>query len=78
MLGTVLGNLQGKVAGVDHILADAGDFVAEDEGVLAARLAAESAQLDRMDRLLHGDDGIPLRMQRGDGVQGIIEMHPRD
>ena len=78
MLGTVLGNLQGKVAGIDHILADAGDFVAEDEGVLAAGLAAEGAQLDRMDRLLHGDDGIPLRMQRGDGVQGIIEMLPRD
>ena len=78
MLGTVLGNLQGKVAGVDHILADAGDFVAEDEGVLAAGLAAESAQLDRMDRLLHGDDGIPLRMQRGDGVQGVVIMLPRD
>ena len=78
MLGTVLGNLQGKVAGIDHILADAGDFIAEDERVLAPGLAAESAQLDRMDRLLHGDDGIPLRMQRGDGVQGVIEMLPRD
>ena len=78
MLGTVLGNLQGEVAGIDNILADAGDFVAEDEGVLAAGLAAESAQLDRMDRLLHGDDGVPLRMQRGDGVQGVGIMLPRN
>lgn len=78
MLGTVLGNLQRKVAGIDHILADAGDFIAENEGVLAPRLAAESAELDRMDRLLHGDDGVPLRMQRGHGVQGVIEMLPRD
>ena len=78
MLGTVLGNLQGKVAGVHDILADAGDFIAEDEGVLAAGLAAESAEFDRMHRLLHGDDGIALRPQRGDGVQGIVEMLPRD
>ena len=62
MLGTVLGNLQGEVAGIDHILADAGDFVAEDEGVLAAGLAAEGAD----------------RMQRGDGVQGVVIMLPRD
>ena len=78
MLGSVLGNFQGKVAGIDHILADAGDFVAEDEGILTAGFAAESAELDRMDRLLHGDDGIPLRMQGGDGVQGVVEMLPRD
>ena len=46
MLGAVLGDLQGKVAGIDHILADAGDFIAEDEGVLAAGLTAEGAEFD--------------------------------
>ena len=53
MLGAVLGNFQGQVAGVHDILPDAVDFVAEDEGVLPARLAVEVlAELPGMDRLV--------------------------
>ena len=78
MLCAVLRDFQGEIAGVHDVLADAGDFVAEDEGVLAAGFAAEGAELERVDRLLHGDDGVALRMQRGDGVQGVVEVFPGD
>ena len=79
MLGAVLGDFQGQVAGIDHILPDTIDFVAEDEGVLAARLAAEvRAELLRMDGLFHRYQHVTFGPQGGDGVHRIVEMLPRD
>ena len=79
MLGAVLGDFQGQVAGIDHILTDTIDFVAEDEGVLAARLAAEiHAELLRMDSLFHRHQRVALGPEGGDGVHRVVEMLPRD
>ena len=78
MLGAVLGNFQGQVAGIDHILPDAVDFVAEDEGVLAAGLPAEvRAELLRMDGLLHRHQRVAFGPQGGDGVHRVVVMLPR-
>ena len=79
MLGAVLGNLQGQVAGVHDILPDAVDFIAEDEGVLPARLAVEVlAELPGMDRLLHRHQRIAFGPQGGDGVHRVVKMLPGD
>ena len=78
MLGAVLGDFQGEVGGIDDILANAGNFVAENKGVTAAGLADEGAQFPGVDRLLHGDDRIAFILQAADGFQGIIDMLPGD
>ena len=79
MLGAVLGDFQGQVAGVHDILPDAVDFVAEYEGVLPARLAVEVlAELPGMDRLLHRHQRIAFGPQGGDGVHRVVEMLPGD
>ena len=78
VLGAVLGDFQRYVADIDDVLADAGDFIAEDEGVFARRVAAEGAEFLRMDGLFHGDEGVTLRAQKSHGVQRVIEMFPRD
>ena len=79
MLGAVLGNLQGQVAGIDDILPDAVDFVAEHECVLAAGLAGEvRAEFLRMDGLLHRHQRVAFGPQGGDGVHRVVEMLPRN
>ena len=78
MLGAVLGDFQGKVGGIHDVLTDAGDFVAEDEGVLASGFAPEGAQFFRMDGLLHRHHRVAVGLEAADGLQGVIDMLPGD
>ena len=63
MLGTVLGNLQRKIAGVHNFLLYAGDFVSEDQGVFPAGLPAEAVQFHGMDRLFYGHYCVAIGLQ---------------
>ena len=78
MLGAVLGDFQGEIAGIDDVLADTGDFVAEDESVFTAGGAAESAEFFRVDGLFHGDEGVALGAQKSHGVHRVTKVFPRN
>lgn len=78
MLGAALGNLQGGIAFVHDILADAVDFVAEDEGQFLAGPAAKiPSQFERMFGLLDGEDAVTLCPELPDGLQRVSAMLPR-
>ena len=79
MFRAALGNLQGGIAFVDHVLADAVDLVAEDEGQLLAAAAAEfPPELEGMDRLFDGKDRVALFLQPFDDRERVVSIFPRD
>ena len=72
----VLRNFQGAVAGIDDTLLHALDLVAEDEGILLARLETVGAEFVGVLHLFHGEDDIALAAQARDGIEGVGEVLP--
>jgi len=76
MLRPVLGDLHTQVGGVHDILSDAVDFVSEDHGVAAARLAPEILERDGMLGLLGADDGPTLPAEAAHECERVTDMLP--
>ena len=78
VLGAPLGDLQRQIGGIDHILADAFDFVTEDDGIALTRFGPERLQRNGMDGLFHTDEGVAFRAEGFHGVGSPVEMLPGD
>lgn len=76
MLGAILRNFDGKVGGIDNFLGNAGDLVAEDEGIFYGRVRYKTVKADGGDSLLHADNDIAFRAELRDGIHGIFKMFP--
>ena len=76
MLGTELRDLDGYVRGIDHILGDSGDLVAEYKSIFHPWLRPEFLKSGRILRLLYAYYHITLRPQTGDRLRSIMEMLP--
>ena len=78
VFGAPLGDLQRQIGGIDHILADAFDFVTEDNGIVLTRFGTERFQRYRMDSLFHSDERVSFRAEGFYGVGGSVKMLPGD
>lgn len=77
MLRPELGNLQTKVTLIDHVLPHPADFISENKGIFPPRFRAEVIEHQRLCGLLGGNDRITLSLQPADGLEGVLDLLPR-
>lgn len=76
VLRAELGDLQTEIGRIYNILTHTGNLIAENNGILPARLRNKAVEHDGTDCLLRADHRITFFLQTTDSIHGVVEMFP--